>query len=215
MKKRKNISHKTQTEVLIKSRRRCCLCFGLKHDLEIKKGQIAHLDGDNQNNNFDNLVYLCLDHHDQLDSKTSQSKGLNIEEVRRYRNELYLYLADWGIEGNRESFLRYLADQVDIKHMAKSSVRIASRFTWHAESIAIEALTKAEIEYIDGDLYIPLLGVLGYYQDWGWLSFKEEMKQSTYCEDEACFITIEHKPICQEIAKEINSLKNETGQNKS
>jgi hypothetical protein len=205
--KRKKTSDKAQVEILIKSRRRCCLCFGLNRDLEIKQGQIAHIDGDSQNNNNENLVFLCLDHHDQLDSKTSQSKGLKPEEVKQYRNELYLYSEDWGFENNRENFLRYLAAQVDIEHMAKSAVRIASRFTRHAESTAIEALTQAELEYIDGDLYIPLLGVLEYFQNWGWLSFKEEMKKSTYDELEACFINVKHKPICREIAKKIETLK--------
>lgn len=207
MAKRKKTPDKTETEVLTKSRRRCCLCFALKRDLEIKQGQIDHIDGDNQNNAFDNLAFLCLSHHDQKGTKASQSKGLKPDEVKQYRNELYLHLADWGFEDDRENFLRYLAAQVDIEHMAKSALRIASRFSWHGESIATEALTKAEIEYIDGDLYIPLLGALEYYQSWGWLSFETEMKQSTYDEFEACFITVKHKPICQEIAKEIKALK--------
>lgn len=204
---RSKMPRKIETEVCLKSRRRCCVCFGLKRDLDIKSGQIHHLDGDKQNNNVDNLAFLCLGHHDQIHTKTSQSKGLTTGEVKCYRDEMYLYLADWGVEENRENFLRYLAAQIDIKHMANSAVRIASRFTWDAGHTAIEALTQAEIEYIDGDLYIPLLGVLEYYQDWGWLSFEEEMKHSTYDECEACFITVNHKPICQEIAKEIEALE--------
>jgi len=51
------------------------------------------------------------------------------------------------------------------------------------------------------------LGVLEYYQNWGWLSFESEMKQSIYDELEACFISVKHKPICQEIAREIETLK--------
>ena len=195
---------------MTKRRRKCCLCFALKCDSEIKRGQIGHIDGDNQNNAIDNLVFLCFDHHDELDGKTSQSKGLKPDEVKQYRSELYLHLADWGFEDDRENFLRYLAAQVDIEHMAKSALRIASRFSWHGESIATEALTRAEIEYIDGDLYIPLLGVLEYYQNWGWLSFESETKQSTYDELEACFIKVKHKPICQEIAKEIETFENDS-----
>ena len=78
MSKRIKISEPIQTEVLTKSRRRCCICFGLNRDEEIKKGQIAHRDGNPNNNNIDNLAFLCFDHHDDYDSKTSQSKSLTV-----------------------------------------------------------------------------------------------------------------------------------------
>jgi hypothetical protein len=54
-----------------------------------KKGQIAHLDQNPANFKLDNLAWLCLEHHDEYDSTTSQSKGLTIREVKRYRNDLY------------------------------------------------------------------------------------------------------------------------------
>ena len=55
----------------------------------MKKGQIAHLDRDPSNNALDNLAFLCLPHHDEYDSTTSQSKNLTIHEVKRYRAMLY------------------------------------------------------------------------------------------------------------------------------
>lgn len=58
-------------------------------DFGEKKGQIAHLDRNPANNELDNLAWLCFDHHDQYDSRTSQSKGLTIGEVKRYRGQLY------------------------------------------------------------------------------------------------------------------------------
>jgi hypothetical protein len=76
-------------EVLEKSGRRCCLYYGLYGDLEVKRGQIAHLDHNYQNNNIDNLAFLCLKHHDEYDSRTSQSKGWTITEAKRYRTMLY------------------------------------------------------------------------------------------------------------------------------
>lgn len=78
-----------QNRVLLLSRRRCCICFGLNGDLSIKQGQIAHVDHDNTNDDLDNLAFLCLPHHDQYDSKTSQSKGLREGEVKGFRKELY------------------------------------------------------------------------------------------------------------------------------
>jgi hypothetical protein len=77
------------TSILTKSARRCALCFGLREDLGEKKGQIAHLDHDALNMEEDNLIYLCLEHHDQYDSRTSQSKGLTEGEVKTYRERLY------------------------------------------------------------------------------------------------------------------------------
>jgi hypothetical protein len=80
-------------DVLVTSRRRCCVCFALSNDRKEKKGQVAHLDRDTSNNSRQNLVFLCFDHHDQYDSRTSQSRGLTVEEVRRYRAQLDRFVA--------------------------------------------------------------------------------------------------------------------------
>jgi len=86
---RNPVPSKTQDRVLVLSRRRCCVCFGLHGDLSLKQGQIAHLDRDNTNDDLDKLAFFCLPHHDQYDSRTSQSKGLREGEVKRFRKELY------------------------------------------------------------------------------------------------------------------------------
>lgn len=85
---RKPINKDFEADVLFESRRRCCICYGLNRDLNVKAGQIAHLDKNNSNNSYDNLSFLCFEHHDQYDSKTSQSKNFTIKEVKRYREEL-------------------------------------------------------------------------------------------------------------------------------
>jgi hypothetical protein len=85
---RQAVPRATQAEVLAACRRRCAICFGLNRDTRIKAGQIAHLDRNAANASFDNQVFLCLEHHDQFDSKTSQSKGLTSDEVRQFRQEL-------------------------------------------------------------------------------------------------------------------------------
>jgi hypothetical protein len=56
---------------------------------QVQKGQIAHIDQNNQNFSRDNLAFMCLDHHDEFDGKTKQSKGLTAAEVKTYRDELY------------------------------------------------------------------------------------------------------------------------------
>ncbi|MEG3147601.1 WD40 repeat domain-containing protein [Sphingomonas sp. RT2P30] len=89
MAKRANIKGSVQDAILVESRRRCCICFGLNRDFARKKGQLAHLDGNRANSAESNLVFLCLEHHDEFDSRTSQSKNLTRGEVRKFRSELY------------------------------------------------------------------------------------------------------------------------------
>lgn len=76
MSNRKKIPVEVQKQVLLKSRRRCCLCFWLDGVDEVVKGQIAHLDQDASNNTFENLAFLCFEHHDEYDSRPNVSKGL-------------------------------------------------------------------------------------------------------------------------------------------
>lgn len=85
---RSSLPKQVETKVLRLSKRRCCLCFGLNSDLDQKKGQIAHLDKNPSNNSLNNLAFLCLEHHDSYDSKTSQSKNFTMPEVKQYRAEL-------------------------------------------------------------------------------------------------------------------------------
>lgn len=80
-----------ETQVLIASRRRCCLCFGLDQKDGQVKGQIAHVDRDPSNHAFANLAFLCTNHHDEYDSRTSQSKGLQKDELLHWRKELYAH----------------------------------------------------------------------------------------------------------------------------
>lgn len=87
MTKRKHVTN-AETEVLRRSGRRCCVCFALHRDLGVKRGQIAHLDRNPANSTVANLAFLCLEHHDQYDSRTSQSKGLTVQEIESYRSEL-------------------------------------------------------------------------------------------------------------------------------
>ena len=93
MANRKKIPPEIVADITTESRRRCCICFGLKQENAEKKGQIAHLDHDASNNAPDNLAFLCFDHHDQYDTAPSQAKGLTIDEVKRYRTELLAFVA--------------------------------------------------------------------------------------------------------------------------
>lgn len=78
-----------EKEVLVASNRRCCLCYYLRGATEQRRGQLAHLQQDASSSGFDDLVWLCLEHHDEFDSRTRQSKNFTRQEVRHYRDRLY------------------------------------------------------------------------------------------------------------------------------
>ena len=71
-KKRAYTPQEVETMVLTSSARRCALCFGLNHDFTEKAGQIAHVDKDRSDSSYDNLVWLCLKHHDRYDSRSGR-----------------------------------------------------------------------------------------------------------------------------------------------
>ena len=90
---RKPIPKDVELRVLLASSRRCCLCFYLCDRKEVRKGQLAHLNHRAEDSSFENLLWLCLEHHDEFDGQTSQSKGFTEREVRAYRDRLYEQIA--------------------------------------------------------------------------------------------------------------------------
>lgn len=98
---RKVVPKRIQTQILLKSKRRCALCFGLHNDTDIKEGQIAHIDRNNKNNNEENLAYLCLYHHNEYDSIKSQSKNLTEYELIEYKSKLERYMENSFIIGKK------------------------------------------------------------------------------------------------------------------
>lgn len=86
---RRPIPSQTELLVLDRSRRRCALCYKMKGDLTEKRGQIAHLDQNPANYAEGNLAWLCLEHHSEYDSRTSQHKNYTIAEVKNARDDLH------------------------------------------------------------------------------------------------------------------------------
>jgi hypothetical protein len=90
---RKPIPQEILTAVIMKSARRCPLCFYLSRDLTEKLGQVAHLDKNRSNPEEDNLAFMCLEHHSWFDSTTSQHKNYTLGEVKGARAMLYSAIA--------------------------------------------------------------------------------------------------------------------------
>lgn len=208
MSKRTQVPNSKQADVLVQSRRRCCVCFGLHRDESVRKGQIAHLDGNPNNNDIENLAFLCFDHHDEYDSQTSQSKGLSRLEIVRYREELYYHYGNWSSRIQRDELLNFLAFSVaDLDSMADAAIKAAGTTVWYADKLAHEVLTTDEVDYCDADLYVPYLSTLDYYASWGWLTYSYEEREIQE-ELGSVLISVQRKPICDEIAKRILEMKN-------
>lgn len=108
---RKSIPQVVQADVVIKSKRRCALCVWLDGNTSERSGQIAHINGDHSDSRFENLVWLCLEHHDKFDSKTSQTKNYTQIEIKNYRDKLYqMYSSSEYSDDDIELVRKYLKE---------------------------------------------------------------------------------------------------------
>jgi hypothetical protein len=179
------------SSVLRLSRRRCCVCFGLHRDAGVKKGQIAHLDQDRDNNSVDNLAWLCLEHHDEYDSTTSQSKSLQLTEVKRYRDELYDEYSQWDTDGSSAHLLRFLAATMSVDDMLDGAIKVASRYRICPEDLVEEALSDSDYESMDAMRWVPHITLLEDMQQWGWLTF--DLRED---EEGVVRVRVDHGAVC-------------------
>jgi hypothetical protein len=86
----------------------------LRGDHGERKGQIAHINRDPSDNRSENLVFLCLDHHDEYDRPTRLAKGLTSGEVLAHRSRLYEAIVQgeiWGeVHAGREALEAVMPD---------------------------------------------------------------------------------------------------------
>lgn len=92
--RRTRFSRADEAAVLVESRRRCALCFGLDGDTTVQEGQLAHIDRNRANAVRENAAFLCTRHHSRYDSQSKQTKGFSPLELQIYQRKLYEYLAE-------------------------------------------------------------------------------------------------------------------------
>jgi hypothetical protein len=160
---RRKIPGDAEQSVLIKSARRCALCFHLSGDLSEREGQIAHLDHDPSNSGEENLVFLCLSHHSLYDSRTSQHKNYTIIEVKAARKKLYAAIA--AAEHHKEGAtvpeaaqtglkraLTFVPHQMErpswVTHIVKPVYRMVMKCRWVVTNVSsnVASVTNARLE---------------------------------------------------------------------
>jgi hypothetical protein len=109
--KRRPPTKATEVAVLSKCRRRCALCYTYDDkDLADLQGQLAHISKDRSDSSEENLVYLCLRHHDSFDSTRSQSKGITEGELRKAKERVEEYISLNGRHGTVQSRVAFERD---------------------------------------------------------------------------------------------------------
>jgi hypothetical protein len=127
--KRKRVSADIEAEVLFQSDRLCCI--------DQKRGDhIHHIDGNNSNNEFDNLVLLCFDCHNEASISGSLRKKLTPNTIHKYRDHHYNV-----IKNKRELSLSKFSN--DIEELTTTALINAS----------LTALTLFEISKIQEEYY--------------------------------------------------------------
>lgn len=128
--KRTKISESIEAEVLFKTDLKCCICK--------KRGDhIHHIDSNPSNNNIENLVFLCFEHHNQATITNSLSRTLKPKTILRFRNHHYS-----EVEAQRN--LKLSNNDKPILHLSEDTLFSASL----SASIIIEIL-KIKEEYFN------------------------------------------------------------------
>lgn len=93
---RRKLGQDIEARLLTEVRRRCCLCVFLERDWDVKQVQIAHISRIRSDNRYSNLALLCIPHHDQYDSRPSQSKGYTPTELKHCKSRLIEAMRGFG-----------------------------------------------------------------------------------------------------------------------
>jgi hypothetical protein len=128
--------------VLVKSRRRCCVCYVLDRKDNVCDGKIVQLDYDLQNTREDNLVWLCLRHYEEyrgaVEAPAPKSQSLSEGEIKAYRQSLYDHIEELDRTNRNTVF------ELNIK--IDSTLRTRDAQEANAEAIAA-IVRKLETEF--------------------------------------------------------------------
>jgi hypothetical protein len=89
MSRRKKVPDQQVADLQFRADLRCCLCT-YEGDLppRAKSAQVHHIDGDPSNNAKENLVLLCLEHHEEVGRTSQSGRRIHAVAVARFRDDL-------------------------------------------------------------------------------------------------------------------------------
>lgn len=137
------IPEAVQAEVIFKSNRECCVCDNNRRGVHIH-----HIDGNNSNNKFENLAYLCFDcHHDASISSGSLKKKLTPQSIIKFRDYKYSVIAAKR-QNSLKAFNNKITGQLtaeDLLTISKNAVIIIELEKIKEEYFSVEWNKRADI----------------------------------------------------------------------
>ena len=131
---RKKIPDEVQADVIFKSNRECVVCDNHK-----RGDHIHHIDGDNSNNKFENLAFLCFDCHNEASLTGSLRKKLTPKTIIKFRDHKYQVIAT-----ERENSLKIFNSPVD-------GLTTEDLLTISKNALIIIEIEKLKAEYFSAD----------------------------------------------------------------
>lgn len=132
-KSRKKIPTRIADDVMYGADLLCCVC-------EYRGDQIHHIDDDPSNNDPDNLVLLCFNHHDEVTRTGGITRRLSPSLLRKYRAALYK-----KVEARRE------LPRVEEPVTANSHVNEARLFQLVLDAVSIREIQKVRRTLYSGE----------------------------------------------------------------
>lgn len=119
-------------EVMFRSNLTCCICNERGNSVNIH-----HIDGNHENNSYDNLAVLCLQCHDKTQTKGGFGRSLNAPLVIRYRD-------DWvrRVQRIRDETERYMISKTTGENISLEQDEDNSKTSYFENKIIVNIINS-------------------------------------------------------------------------
>lgn len=135
---RTKVPKSIRRSTLLQSKRVCCLCYHFRNKTKAIRGQFAHIDHNPQNNDVDNIAWLCLEHHDEYDGTNGLTARITEDEVKAARSNLYAAVANGDIFKSNQ--LRFMAPAYHNRQTSIEPESHRASFAWIFSLLLVSAI---------------------------------------------------------------------------